>query len=477
MKKLDKFIIQAFLGPFFLTFCIIVFILLCQYILRYFQDLIGKNLGIEVYAELFSYFALNMTPIALPLAVLISSLMAYGNLGEHFELTAIKSAGISLIRILVPVFFFAVFITVFSFYFNDKVVPFANLKAYSLLYDIKQKKPTLDFKEGVFYNGIPGYSIKINKEFPDGKTLKDIIIYNHTKGMGNTEVIIADSGIMSLVGNEKYLSLQLFNGINYSELVDPNKPQSQEFVRSKFNKSTLMFSLESFQLQRTKEELFTTNKIMRNTQELQHDADSIKNETEKVRQYLPVTGRSYYLYHYQPNVVPDDRKPFIARAYRQPDSLQQRRILELAVNSARNVRTFTASYTERIKGMERDENGFLAEKHRKYTQAVACFIMFLIGAPLGAIIKRGGLGFPVIISISFFVIYYILSVIGEKMAIEGLLKMEEGMWFANAILIPFGLYFMNKARNDSRILEFDFIIEWWDSFLRLFKRENKNETA
>lgn len=455
MKKLDKFILQSFFGPFFLTYSIVVFILLCQYILRYFQDLIGKNLGIEVYLELFSYFALNMTPIALPLAMLISSLMTYGNLGEHFELTAIKSSGISLVRIIVPVFIFGIFLTFFSYFFNDKVVPYANLKAYSLLYDIKQKKPTLDFKEGVFYNGLPGYSIKINKEYPDGKTLKDLIIYNHSKGMGNTEVIIADSGIMNLFSNDRFLSLQLFNGTNYSEMSDPNKPNSAEFVRSAFQKSRIIFSLESFKLQRTKEELFSSNKLMRNSAELKHDGDSLKNEEENVRKYLPSTGRSYFMYNFYPGDTTKKYNPSYAYMYRQPDTNAVKRLLEVAINSARNLRSYTASYTERIKGLERDGNSFEVERQRKWTQAVACFVMFLIGAPLGAIIKRGGLGFPVIISISFFIIYYIISVLGEKLAIEGLLSLTEGMWLANGILIPFGLYFMNKARNDSRLLELD----------------------
>ena len=210
MKKIDKLVIKSFVGPFLLTFVVVVFILLTQYMLKYFDDFVGKGLGAEVFAELLFYFSINMTPVALPLAVLLSSLMTFGNLGEHFELTAIKGAGISLTRALRPLFFFVTLISIVAFLSNNFVVPKANLKAYSLLYDIKQKKPALDIQEGVFYGGIPNFKIKINKKFPDGETIKDVIIYDHSTGLGNRDVILADSGKMYTIKNDRYLMLELF---------------------------------------------------------------------------------------------------------------------------------------------------------------------------------------------------------------------------------------------------------------------------
>jgi lipopolysaccharide export system permease protein len=207
MKKIDRLILSSFIGPFLLTFLVVDFILLTQYMLKYFDEFVGKDLGFLVFAEMIGYFCINMTPIAFPLAVLLSSLMTFGNLGEHSELVALKSSGISLIRVMRPVFIFVLVLCAVVFYSNDQIVPRANLKAYSLLYDIRQTKPGLDIREGIFYNGIPGYSIKVNKKFKDDKTLKEIIIYNHSSGVGNKEVILADSGLMYTFLNERYLML------------------------------------------------------------------------------------------------------------------------------------------------------------------------------------------------------------------------------------------------------------------------------
>ncbi|MEP2511202.1 MAG: LptF/LptG family permease, partial [Reichenbachiella sp.] len=217
MKKLDKLILKSFIGPFIVTFLVAVFILLLVYMMKYFDDFIGKNLGFMVLAELMGYFSINQMPMALPLAVLISSLMTYGKLGEHFELTAIKGSGISLLRIILPAFVFCVMLAIGAFVLSDQVVPTANLRAFSLLYDIKQTKPSLDLREGQFYNGIPKYSIKISKKYPDGVSIKDIIIYDHTAGDGIKRVIIADSCRMYSFMGDRYLKMDLYNGNHYIE--------------------------------------------------------------------------------------------------------------------------------------------------------------------------------------------------------------------------------------------------------------------
>src|SRR3954469_130277 len=217
MKKIDKLILGSFIGPFVLTFLVVVFILLLQHMLKYFDDIIGKDLGWDVVGRLLFYFAIFMTPLALPLAVLLSSLITFGNLSEHFEITAIKSLGISLTRALVPIFVFVIFLTGVAFYANNTLVPNAALEAYSLMYDIKQKKPALDLQEGAFYSGIPDISIKVGKKFPDGKTLKDVIIYDHRGATGNKKVTVADSGRMFTFLNDQYLKMELFRGYDYSE--------------------------------------------------------------------------------------------------------------------------------------------------------------------------------------------------------------------------------------------------------------------
>src|SRR6478609_7473964 len=217
MKKIEKLVLDSFIGTFIIMFLVVVFILLNIQMLRYFDDIIGKGLGWDVIGKLLFYFAIFTTPTALPLAVLLSSLIAFGNLGEHFELTAIKSAGISLIRTLRPIFIFVLFLTVAAFYANNNLVPKAALEAYSLLYDIKQKKPALDLREGSFYNGITDISIKVNKKYEDGITIGGIVVYDHRKNDGNKDVTIADSGRMYTILNERYLKFELFRGYKYTE--------------------------------------------------------------------------------------------------------------------------------------------------------------------------------------------------------------------------------------------------------------------
>lgn len=467
MKKLDKLILKSFFGPFFLTLAIVEFILLTQYMLKYLDDLVGKDLGIAVIAELLMYFSMNMLPVALPLAILLSSLMTFGNLGEHMELTAIKTSGISLVRILLPVFVVALFFSVFAFFFNNIIVPKANLKAYSLLWDIRQKKPSLDLREGSFYNGIPGYSIKINKKFPDGKSLKDVIIYDHSNGRGNTAVILADSGTMTTMYNDEYLAISLFNGHTYAEeAVTDVRSSTSPFIRQTFKENRIMFNLASFNLDRTREELFAENKMMKNVRQLTLGRDSLERQIAKESKLVAVNITPYYSFFNNnktvnaSKTVPEDVK--ISKEI-PPVDLD---ILRMAANKARNLRSFTQSYIERLATTRRESNSFQIEIYRKFTQSAACLIMFLIGAPLGAIIKKGGLGLPVLISILFFISFYVVSILGEKWGREGIMAVFQGMWLANGILLPIGLFFLYQARNDSHLLEFDM----WKSLAKKFKR-------
>jgi len=520
MKKIDKLILGAFVGPFSITFVVVVFILLTQYMLKYIEDFIGKGLGFPIFVELLFYFALNMTTIALPLAVLLSSLMTFGNLAEHNELTAIKGAGVSLPRALLPIFIVVLILTGGIFMFNDQVLPKVNLKAYSLLYDIRQKKPSLNFKEGTFYNGLPGYSIKVSKKFPGGRSLKGVMIYDHTSGRANSNLILADSGYTYTIYNDRYLILELFNGKSYNEIYDQNDPKALQYVRNNFKKCKLIFSLASFNLERTKEELFKGNRMMNNIQELNEYVDSSRNEYYMLIERLSKSIRAYYTYfsdtshfHAMPltentadfsssrnilplrypqyartslrsrqdtkftlsnpvenEAIPQGKQSFLitsknshedpkAQSYTiaviAEDAAKKMQILLKATNQARGIKSFTLSNKQRLKSIDRDANNYEIEIYRKYTQSIACIIFFMIGAPLGAIIKKGGLGIPVIISILFFIIFYVLSIIGEKWAKEGIVLIPYGMWAADLILLPIGLFLIRQAKNDSRLLDID----------------------
>ncbi len=554
MKKLDKLLLKSFLGPFILTFVVVVFILLTQYMLKYFEEFVGKDLGFYVFVELIMYFSINMTPMALPLAVLLSSLMTFGNLGEHFELTAIKSAGISLTRVLLPLFIFSCMLSVLAFFSNNYIVPKANLKAYSLLYDIKKTKPSLDLKEGAFYNGIPNYSIKVDKKHTDGVTLGNLIIYDHSSGQGNTKVILADSGKMYTIHNNTYLMLELFRGNSYSELASQGsrvgKNVIEDFHRNAFDESKLVFSLASFGLQETNKELFADNRLMKNAGQLTDDIDSMRIALQKLQLEMYDNSNRYFSYHLKDKLkipeylipknieMPDDgienneneqtsqnstpsKKEYLPRlmagspyafakregmdtvsrkeiaegntnmtvdslqadslkntaqadsinapiildpvaiAWTHIDSLfhipqRNQKVLGQALSQARYVKNNVSMQATRDKNLTKELNTYIIEKNKKYSQAVACLIMFLIGAPLGAIIKKGGLGIPVIVSIAFFIIFYVLSITGEKWGKESLLDPILATWISNIILLPFGLFFLKQARNDVRVFEADF---------------------
>ncbi len=493
IKRLDKLVLSSFVGPFVLTFVVVVFIFLTQFMLKYVEDFVGKDLSLLVFGELLFYFSLNMAPVALPLAVLLSSLMTFGNLGEHYELTAIKSSGISLLRVLAPVFIAVVLLAVLAFFFSDRVVPRTNLKAYSLLYDIRRKKPSLDFKEGTFYTNLPGYSIKVSQKLPDGTGLLDVMIYDHTKDQGNTDLILADSGRMYTTLQERYLVLELFRGKSFSESATSSQKAGEvEFVRTDFARSKLMFSLSSFDMQRTREELFAGNKVMRTVAELRTDIDSIRLSRDGMANGVERNLNSYYIYHQkaqaaaatdvQPAQAPASAQlaryaadtaaglvadssqmaadslyqAWLADHQRHLDTLVGAEVYTRALVQARGIRSFTRSFGERIETLEREESVFAIQMHKKYAQATACIVLFLIGAPIGAIIKKGGLGIPILISIIFFIIYYVLTIIGEKWAKEGVSDIATGMWVPNLILLGFGLFFLRQARNDSPLLDADF---------------------
>lgn len=557
MKKLDKLVLGAFLGPFLITFLVVVFILLNIQMIRYFDDIIGKGLDWTIVAQLFFYFGVVTTPTALPLAVLLSALIAYGNLGEHFELTAVKAAGVSLTRTIRPIFFFVVILTGLAFYANNYLVPKAALEAYSLLWDIKQKKPALDLREGTFYYGIPDISIKVDKKFEDGETIKDIIIYDHRDNEGNKNVYIADSGRMYTILNERYLKLELFDGYNYTEGIgsesdligQKQNPRTETLSRNKFDKTFVVFDLSSFNLERTDKKWFQSNRIMRNMNELELDLDSINREIMKQRLAYYQNQLSYFRYFNKNDTViyPDEVYKFklwndstIQARYRgnkftqgKSDSVEpavsqradstaadssdaetkpagvlgrkntalveklkstasrrtktvaksqrtdtltwqekdklieisidsifnlkpDRHILQGATNMARQVKNLVSTNNAEVTRYHADLLIFRIQWHKIAASSFACIAMFLIGAPLGAIIKKGGLGVPFLVSVLFFIIFYVLTIQGEKFAKRGDIDVITGVWMPDFVFLIIGLIFLRQARRDARLFDTDF---------------------
>ncbi len=464
LKKIDKLISLAFWGPFVLTYAIVLFILLTVFIQKYLEDLVGKDLGLQVYAEMIFYFSINQTTLALPLAVLLSALMSFGSLGEHYEITAIKSAGISLLRILLPVAIYATFITIGAYFFNNYIVPQANLKAFRLLYDIRQKKPSLDIKEGGFYNGISGYSIRIEKKSRTNNDLYGIMIYDHTAAQGNMNLILADTGQMTFKGNNSYLILDLGKGYAFNERTSA-ETQKREFQRDHFEKAQFVFPLSSFQMKETDEDLFKSHRVMKNTHELQKDVDSLRQERYMVQTRSPSMSYSYWDFMFLKTdtlaiLLKQDSASADYRKCRSPKVSDEEKemFLDRALNKARQLRNLAEHNRQKVEDYQRLEREVLIEKLRKYTLSFACLIMFFIGAPLGAIIKKGGLGVPVLVSIAFFLLFYVISITGEKYAKEGLVNPYLGAWFANALLFVFGLFFLRQAHHDSRLFDTDIYV-------------------
>lgn len=489
MKKIDKLVLMSFWGPFVITLSVVVFIFLMRIMISYIDEFVSKDVGLSEYARLFSYFAMSTIPIALPLAMLLSSLMAFGNLGEFFELTALKSAGISVVRVMVPLFVVALVVSVFSFFFNDRVVPWANLKGYSLLYDIKTTKATLKIKEGIFYNDLPGYSIKVDKKVPNSNTMLGMIIYKHDNRSferGNTQVILADSGKMYTINNNGYLVLELFHGNNYQEVQNaagdrslayvsngpPNLRTNTNFMRNGFDEYKLVVSMESFGLKRTDEDMFKYHEYMKNIEGLTQTTDSLRKDFERTRENLIPNSQQYYSYKFKV----DNQYITKLTPGKWVDSLLVKPvtdstkavILTNAKSAAASMASFAKSNAEYLENKRKEGNRYELEKLHKYTQAFSCFVMFLIGAPLGAIIKKGGFGVPVLVSIIFFILMYVLTIQGDKYVKDGQLDVTVGAWMANVILLLIGLYFVDRARRDSRIFEKDVYLMQWNKLKKRF---------
>lgn len=483
MKRIDKLILTSFWGPFVLTLCVVIFIFLTRLLMFYIDDFVSKDITLATFGRLLFFFSLLTIPTALPLATLLSSLMTYGNLGEFFELTAMKSAGISLTRAMRPLLIVAVLISVFSFWFNNYVSPWANLKGYSLLYDIRTAKATLNLKEGIFYNDLPGYSIKVDKKAKDGVSLKGLVIYKHsTSGMetGNREVILADSGKMYTAQDNSYLVFELYHGNDYQEYTDGrsvsytgtgNKPT--QFIRNGFNHYKLIIGLESFGLKRTDEQQFEYHEFMKNLGELTYTTDSLKKDLKSTSQSVSTTSRQYYNYQFKPNsAVMPGKEPL--KGGKWVDSLLARNrpvsydLAQAALTQAQSVLGYATSNITYLNEKQKTVYKYELESHHKFTQALSCFVLFLIGAPLGAIIKKGGFGLPVLVSIVFFVLLYVLTINGDKLAKDGVVWVPFGAWLPNALLLPVGLYFMRQARHDSRIFDKDVYIIAWERFRKRF---------
>jgi len=445
----------------------------------YVDELAGKGLEIGIVAELLFQFALSFVPMALPLAILLASLMTFGNMGEYSELTALKSSGIPLKRIMRPLVVLISFICVISFFFSNNVLPYSNRQARTLLHDIRRKRPDINIQAGTFNNDIDGFSIKITSREPETNRLDRIYIYDHRKNKGNSDVIYADSGYMRVTLDETAMSMVLFNGYSYSEMPEKDPGRGEKtypFRKDTFKEQTLVVSLSGFDLERTEIDLFKSNSAMKNISQLTRDIDSLnKRYTERVNDYHKEFNNSllYEVRNYsnaynkgQGESVKRPDLPFNSKVLYDSLSVREKKtVISKAVGNLKSTSNFLTTQKESLYNEVKFIKRYEVNWNKKFTLSVACLVFFLIGAPLGAIIRKGGLGTPAVISVLFFVIWYVVSLSGEKLVEENLVSTTAGVWASTYILLPIGLFLTYKASHDSVILNIDTYL----AFLRKIK--------
>lgn len=479
--------LQTFLPLFIMTFGICLFIVLMQFLWRYIDDMVGKGLGIPVLGEMFFYAALFLLPMALPLAILLASLMTFGNLGERLELLAMKSAGVSLIHIMQPLIITIGIISIGAFFFQNNAMPVVQVKLYSLLYSMRQKSPELDIPEGVFYGEITGYNVYVKEKNNQTGLLKDVMIYDYSKGFNNARVILADSGRLKTSADKLFLVLSLFNGESFENLSEGqtgsnNRKTAVPYRRETFSTKDILIDFDA-NFTRTDESFMQNQYMGKQLKDLQTSIDSMTVRLDSIK---AINSKNVYDMSYKKtfskpkrelsqqaetgtgNTATANDADSLTKISNEPvkiinfDSLYKAEApsgqAALLVRAKSNIESVKADYY--FKAATLGDEAYkvrrhLTEWHKKFTLSFACMVFFFIGAPLGAIIRKGGLGMPVVISVILFIFYYIIDNIGFKMARDGIWEAWEGMWLSSAILAPLGIFLTYKAVNDSVILNAD----------------------
>jgi lipopolysaccharide export system permease protein len=453
------------------TFAIVMFVLLMLFLFKYIDDLIGKGFEWYIIVELMLYASATNVQMALPLSVLLSSIMTYGSLGENYELVAIKAAGISLRRAMYPMMVVITILSVSAFIFSDYMLPKANLKYYSLLYDARQQKSANFLPEGVFSNSFTGYSIRVKRKDADGQTLHDVMIYAKNLEDNNTDVLIAKEGKMYRTPNGQFIVLKLKDGVKYSETHGESNYNSRErLTRYRFKETEQKFSLEGLKIHRTDENEFKSAYQMMNLKQLGDNAALSRRQIDSGADMSYKQAKSYMRYFLIPGHkagTAKDIAPSKGDEYAKAEPHMKISILANASSEARSIQDNLKNRVVQAKDLEQNIQKARLEYQKKFTLSAACIALFLIGAPLGAIIRKGGLGLPVVVSVIFFLFYYIITTIGEKYVKDGDLSPVIGSWVAIVIITPIGIFLSYKAATDSVIFDMEMYKRF---FNKLFKR-------
>jgi lipopolysaccharide export system permease protein len=473
IKKLDTLIIKSFVGPFIATFFITAFVLVLQFFWLYIDDIVGKDVDLITIATLISYVSATVVPLALPLAVLLSSIMTFGNLGETFELVAIKSAGIPLLRFMRPLVIVCLFICGVAFLFNNNIIPVANLKLNTLKYDIIVSKPAFDIKAGVMYDKMEGYVIRIGKKEKDGTTIRNVLIYEKNYGLQD-HVITASSGEMRVSEDKRFMEFLLHDGCRYTEKGE-RATTNTEFTRLGFKDYKKVFDLSSFKLNKTADSVFKDNWRMLSIRQLNKAIDSLQGYKAQYRKKITKDLEPYvpFVKYLDSNwaaanpvksfeeLIPDSAKSFT---------------LERAITQSSSVKSSLDQNMIEYEAKAKDLRLHQIEWHRKFSMSVACLVMLLIGAPLGSIIRKGGIGQPLVFAVVFFIIFFLLNTYGEKLAKTGVISPLSGMWLSTAVLLAIGVFLIVKAMRDSQLFNQEFYYRFFRRMQALAGTAKSNRT-
>lgn len=470
IKKIDSYIFKRFFTLFLMTFLICIFILLMQFLWKHVAELVGKGIGWSVLAEFFIYATFSLVPMALPLAILLASLMTFGNLGENFELTAMKAAGISLFRIMRPLIIFISMVCVGAFYFSNDVLPISQTKLWTLIFSLRQKSPEFDIPVGEFYSGINGINLYVRGK--ENHLLKDLMIYDFSGGFENATVMVSDSGRVQFTKDNKYLLLSLYDGESFENLKNQRISYSTTSIpyrRETFKTKEILIDFDT-EFNRFNESLLQDQHVSKNFKQLTQSIDSVSKiaNLRKTGQATEFIQKHFLGREQLPGAHVNDSLKRVKTALNADSlflSLNQESMVKTsktALDQAKSMKDLIqynkVMLNEPVNYVIRHE----IERHRKFTLSFACLIFFFIGAPLGAIIRKGGLGMPVVISVIMFIFYYIIDNTGYKMAREALWPSLEGMWLSSGVLLPIGVFITYKAVIDATLLNPEQYIKIWN---------------
>lgn len=480
IKKLDKYVLYHFVQMLFATFFISSFILLMQFLWSHINDIIGKGVDFIVIAEFFFYSFLSVIPLSLPLAVLLASLIVFGNFGEKMELTAMKAAGISLFRIMTPITLLIIGICIGAFFFSNNVLPISQKKLWTLIFSLRQTSPELEIPEGEFYDGIKGYNIYVRHKDRDKKLLKEVMIYDFSDGFRNASVTVADSARMKMADDKTFLLITLYNGEAFENLKKQEEYETAQNVpyrREQFRQKQFVIDFDA-NFARMDETVMDDDYDAKNMARLDRSIDSMNLHIDSIKMAFSKNyARSHFLdRRFHPGLRIDTFSSNVQNYNTYLSHLTEDE-LQHAYNIARiESQIVRDEVNNQMMYQEAEEYYVIRHKiawHRKLTLPFACLIFFFIGAPLGAIIRKGGLGVPIVISVGLFIVYYVIDNSGFKLAREDVWEVWKGIWLSSVCLLPIGIFFTYKAAKDSPIFNSEAYIIVFGKIKKFFKRKEK----